>query len=112
MTEMFQSYVFRFKMPVTAAASQIYMKHPISTAPYIFSVDRHSILDNVGRSVRWLVGWSHCEDDLSNHENMHENAVIHDDTSNLDNQDDPANHVDSANHDDSANHVDSANNVD
>ena len=42
----------------------------------IFSVDRHSILDNVG----WSVGPSHCEDDLSNKENMHENAVIHDDT--------------------------------
>jgi len=48
------------------------------------SVDRHSILDNVGWLVGWLVGWSHYEDDLSNHENMHENAVIHDDTSNHD----------------------------
>ena len=34
--------------------------------------------------VGWSVGWSHYEDDLSNHENMHENAVIHDDTSNHD----------------------------
>ena len=50
----------------------------------IFSVDRHSILDNVG----WSVGPSHYEDDLSNHENMHENAVIHDDTSNHDDPDD------------------------
>ena len=38
----------------------------------IISVDRHSILDNVG----WSVGPSHYEDDLSNHGNMHENAVI------------------------------------
>ena len=50
----------------------------------------------VGLSVRWLVGWSHCEDDLSKHENMHENAVIHYDNSN---HDDPANHEDSAKHD-------------
>ena len=34
--------------------------------------------------VGWSVGPSHYEDDLSNHENMHENAVIHDDTSNHD----------------------------
>ena len=47
-------------------------------------------------SVRWLVGWSHCEDDLSKHENTHENAVILYD--NL-NHDDPANHDDSAKHD-------------
>ena len=38
--------------------------------------------------VGWLVGPSHCEDDLSNHENMHENAVIHDDTSIHDDPDD------------------------
>ena len=38
--------------------------------------------------VRWSVGPSHCEDDLSNHENMHENAVIHDDTSNHNNDKD------------------------
>ena len=50
----------------------------------IISVDRHSILDNVG----WSVGPSHYEDDLSNHENMHENAVIHDDTSNHNNDKD------------------------
>ena len=51
--------------------------------------------------VRWSVGPSHCEDDLSNHENMHENAVIHDDTSNHDDENDPANHYDSEKHDSS-----------
>ena len=49
-------------------------------------------------SVGWLVGWSHCEDDLSKHENMHENAIIHNDTSNHDDQDYPVNHDDSAKH--------------
>ena len=53
------------------------------------------------------VGWSHCEDDLSNHENMHENAVIHDDTSYHDDDFDPANHDDSANmHEKAVNHDD------
>ena len=50
----------------------------------------------VGLSVRWLVGWSHCEDNLSKHENTHDNAVIHYDNSN---HDDPVNHDDSAKHD-------------
>ena len=62
----------------------------------IISVDRHSILDNVGPLVRWSVGPSHCEDDLSKHENTHDNAVIHYDNSN---HDDPVNHDDSAKHD-------------
>ena len=35
-----------------------------------------------------LICWSHCEDNLSKHEYMPENAVIHDD---LSNRDDPAN---------------------
>ena len=52
-------------------------------------------------SVGWLVGPSHCEDDLSNCENMHKNAVIHDDTSNHDDENDPANHYDSEKHDSS-----------
>ena len=43
-----------------------------------------------------MVGPSHCEDDLSKHENTHENAVILYDNSN---HDDPANHDDSAKHD-------------
>ena len=55
----------------------------------------------VGWSVGPLVRWSHYEDDLSNHENMHENAVIHDDTSNHDDENDPANHYDSEKHDSS-----------
>ena len=42
-----------------------------------------------------MVGWSHCEDDLSKHENTHENAVILYDNSN---------HDDRANYDDSAKH--------
>ena len=77
---------------------------------------RISIRGLVRPLVRWsvgpLVGPSHCEDDLSNCENMHKNAVIHDDTSNHDDEDDPANHVDFANHDDSANHYDSTNHAD
>ena len=55
--------------------------------------------------VRWsvglLVGPSHCEDDLSNCENMHKKAVLHDDTSNHDDENDPANHYDSEKHDSS-----------
>ena len=49
--------------------------------------------------VGWSVGRSHCEDDLSKHESMHENAVIHDDTWNHNDQNDhdyPANHDDFA----------------
>ena len=48
------------------------MLEPYLSYHRIISVDRHSILDNVG----WSVGPSHCEDDLSNNENMHGNAVI------------------------------------
>ena len=65
------------------------------------SVDRHSILVNVGWLVCPLVGPSLCEDNLSNCENMHKNAVIHDDTSNHDDENDPANHYDSEKHDSS-----------
>ena len=43
-----------------------------------------------------MVRWSYCEDDLSKHENTHDNAVIHYDNSN---HDDPVNHDDSAKHD-------------
>ena len=55
----------------------------------------------VGWSVGPLVRWSHCEDDLSNNENMHENAVIPVKTTfpkiqnmheNAVNQHDPSNH--------------------
>ena len=38
----------------------------------------------VGWLVGWLVRWSHCEDNLSKHDIMHEIAVIHDDTWNHD----------------------------
>ena len=38
------------------------------------------------------VGWSHCEDKLSKHKNMHENGVNHDDSDDHDDHNNPANH--------------------